>query len=76
MRIKKPFRAANKLELEWYTFIFIQLSGADEDKFTAPQQNANCVAVRILLPGGVPNMSFKQALLLFQSLEKKRRRRN
>lgn len=58
--------------MRWYTFIFIQLSSADNDKFTALQPNANCVAVRILLPGGVPNMSFKQAVLLFQSLGEKK----
>lgn len=57
--------------MHWYTLIFIHLSSADDDKFTATQQNANCVAVHILLPGGVPNMSFKQAVLPLQSLGKK-----
>lgn len=60
--------------MRWYTFIFIQLSSADDDKFTAPQPNANCVAIRILLPGGVPNMSFKQAALLYQSLGEKKKK--
>lgn len=78
--LKRPFQAANKLQLfspecaHTQLFSFSCQSAAD-DKFAAPQQNANCASVPILLPGGVPNMSFKRTELPLQRLKKKKRKR-
>lgn len=77
-RLKKTsFQAANKLQLfspectRTQLFSFSCQSAAD-DKFAAPQQNANCASVPILLPGGVPNMSFKRAELPLHLKKKKK----
>lgn len=77
LKKKKSFQAANKLQLfspectRTQLFSFSCQSAAD-DKFAAQQQNANCASVPILLPGGVPNMSFKRAELPLQRLGKKK----